>query len=143
MSQVNNILKIDIDLNVPLQMHCVSMGKIILAYMSAGKLQIYLERNNLKRFTRNTIVDVKELRNQLAIIRQEEVAYDDEEFALGVRSVASGIRDFEGNVIGAISVNAPTVRLARAGMRLMAADVKACARDISERLGYRAQQQGE
>ena len=143
MSQVNNILKIDIDLNVPLQMHCVSMGKIILAYMTEGKLQIYLERNNLKRFTRNTIVDVEELRNQLAIIRQEEVAYDDEEFALGVRSVASGIRDFEGNVIGAISVNAPSVRLTRAGMRLMAADVKACAGDISARLGYKAQPQGE
>ena len=104
MSQVNNILKIDIDLNVPMQMHCVSMGKIILAYMSEEKLQIYLEKNNLTRFTRNTITDVEELRKQLMIIKQEELAYDDEEFALGVRSVASGIRDFESNVIGAISV---------------------------------------
>jgi IclR family transcriptional regulator, KDG regulon repressor len=136
MSQVNNIFKIDIDLNVPLQMHCVSMGKIILAYMSEEKLQIYLEKNNLKRFTRNTITDVDELRNQLMTIRQDEVAYDDEEFALGVRSAASGIRDFEGNVIGAISVNAPSVRLTRSGMRSIAADVKDCARDISARLGY-------
>ena len=118
-------------------LHSTATGKILLANMSDEELERYFNNKHLKRYTPNTIMNINDMRNHLIIVRQEGVAFDDEEFSLGVRGVAAGIRDSNDKIVGSIAVVAPSVRLTRAKMRELAPDVKSCAEEISGELGFR------
>lgn len=118
-------------------LHSTATGKLLLAYMSDEELEKYFSNKRIRRFTPNTIMNINDMRNHLIIIRQEGVAFDDEEFSLGVRGVAKEIRDSEGKIVGSFAVLAPSVRLTRAGMRELVPDVKNCAMEISKELGFR------
>jgi IclR family KDG regulon transcriptional repressor len=118
-------------------LHSPSTGKILLAYMSDEELERYFSNKPLKRYTPNTIMNINDMRNHLIIVKQEGVAFDDEEFALGIRGVAAGLRDSNDKIVGSIAVVAPSVRLTRAKMRELAPDVKSCAEEISGELGFR------
>jgi len=45
-------------------------------------------------------------------VREKGYAYDDEEIQKGLRCVAAPIRDYDGGVLGAVSVSGPTSRIA-------------------------------
>jgi IclR family KDG regulon transcriptional repressor len=136
-SQRGNLLTIVPPEGTRMPLHSTATGKILLAYMSDEELEEYFKNKNLRHFTPNTIVNINDMRNHLIIVRQEEVAFDDEEFSLGVRGVAARIRDSEGKIVGSFAVLAPSVRLTRAGMRELAPDVKSYADEISRALGFR------
>ena len=136
-SRPNNVLTI-----VPLEgtgmpLHSTATGKILLADMSDEELEEYFKNKHLRHYTPNTIMNINDMRNHLIIVRQEGVAFDDEEFSPGVRGVAAGIRDSEGKIVGSFAVLAPSVRLSRAGMRELVPDVKSYADEISRELGFR------
>jgi IclR family KDG regulon transcriptional repressor len=136
-SQRGNLLTVVPPEGTRMPLHSTATGKILLAYMSDEELEEYFKNKNLRHFTPNTIVNINDMKNHLIIVRQEEVAFDDEEFSLGVRGVAAAIRDSEGKIVGSFAVLAPSVRLTRAGMRELAADVKSYADEISRELGFR------
>jgi IclR family transcriptional regulator, KDG regulon repressor len=117
-------------------LYCTSTGKIILASMSEEETYTYCNGNQLKRYTTNTITDFDVLKNQLMIVKQTGVAYDDEEYIPGVVGVASGLKDHEGRIVGAISVLGHPARLNHNALESMAPSVKACALKISKKLGY-------
>jgi IclR family transcriptional regulator, KDG regulon repressor len=136
-SQPNNVLRI-----VPLEgtgmpLHSTATGKILLAYMTDEELEEYFKNKHLRQFTPNTIININDMRNHLMIVRQEGMAFDDEEFSLGVRGVAAGIRDNEGKIVGSFAVVAPLVRLTRVGMRELVPSIKSYAEEISGELGFR------
>jgi IclR family transcriptional regulator, KDG regulon repressor len=123
--------------NLPL--HASSLGKIILASMSNEELEGYFNNSNtIKDYTPNTITDINDMRNHLFIVRKEEVAFDDEEYHIGIRGLAAGLKDGEGKLVGAIGVVAPSVRFTRARLRELVPAVKKCAFDISAELGFKA-----
>jgi DNA-binding IclR family transcriptional regulator len=70
-----------------------------------------IDARGLPPLTEHTITDEATLREELADIREEGVAFDDEERVRGLRSVAVPIRTEAGEVVGAISVAGPTSRL--------------------------------
>ena len=76
------------------------------------------------------------LRTHLIKVRQEGVAFDDEEWGLGIRSVAAGVKDGNGKVIAAIGTAVPSVRLTFSRMNELASIVKNCADEISKELGF-------
>ena len=136
-SQPNSVLKIVPAEGTGMPLHSTATGKILLAYMSDEELEEYFNNKHLRRYTPNTITNINDMKNHLMIVRQEGIALDDEEFSLGVRGVAAGLRDSEGKIVGSFGVVAPSVRLTRAGMRELAPDVKSCAVEISRELGFR------
>jgi len=135
-SHANGPLKVIPDEGITIPLHCTSAGKIILADMSEKDLDSYIESKQLKSYTPNTMVDINCLKDHLMIVRREGIAYDDEEYFLGVRGVASGLRNDEGEIAGAISVIGPSVRLTHAISRAMAMIVRSYALRISRELGY-------
>ena len=82
------------------------------------------------------ITSLAELKKHLLAVRQEGVAYDDEEQYVGVRNVAAVLKDNTGTVVGAIGVISPSVRLSRERMKEIAPDVRDCAGEISRAMGY-------
>ena len=117
-------------------LYCSSMGKIFLASMTEPELEEYFKNTNVEPYTPNTLSDINLLRRHLMVIAKEDVAYDDEELIVGVRSLAVGIKDPEGKITSCVGIMGPSVRMTRAKMVGLVPDIKLCAAEISQALGY-------
>ena len=133
--QANHTLKVIPDEGSRLSLHCTSLGKVILAYISPKDFDEIYTDQTLMRFTPNTITDFQDLKRHLIIVQREGVAFDDEENIPGVRSIAAVLKNFDDSVVGSIGVIGPSVRLTRARMRELITPVRKCAAEISRALG--------
>jgi len=118
-------------------LHCSSAGKILLASFSDSELEKYFSNQEIKKYTPNTITDLNELKKHLAVVRQENIAFDDEELYTGVRSLASGIKDNQGVTFSCIAIIGPNVRLTRSKMKEMSEVVSQYTSEISREIGYK------
>ncbi|MCX7911827.1 MAG: IclR family transcriptional regulator [Dehalococcoidales bacterium] len=123
-----------------LSLHATSLGKAILAELPEHELNFYLG-GKLERYTPNTITDINDLKRHLILVRQEGVAFDEEEYYYGVRSVATTLKNGKGEIVGAIAILGPTVRLSRARLYECVPIIKNSALEISAELGYSRQNQ--
>ncbi|WP_123537015.1 IclR family transcriptional regulator [Halosimplex salinum] len=92
-------------------LYCTAAGKAFLAELPEDRIDRYLAETPLESYTDATVTDPELLREELATIRAEGVAFDDEERYEGVRCVASAVDSPGGELLGAISVSGPTERL--------------------------------
>lgn len=114
-------------------LHLTSVGKLFLAHDDPARVRAYALRTGLTGHTRNSITDLGRLERELAAVRANGVARDDEELELGVRCMAAGIFDDQGKLVAGLSVSAPADRLEEGWLDR----VKATAAQISQALGYR------
>lgn len=116
--------------------HATGTGKILLAALDPAELARRLEGRRLERVTERTIRNRAALLTELARVRAQGFALDNEECSLGMRCVAAPIREHRGVVVAALSVVAPCQRLTPAGLPATIAMVQGAAREISTRLGF-------
>jgi DNA-binding IclR family transcriptional regulator len=105
--------------------------------MSSDQLNEYLSGNALKKYTQYSITNSNTLKKELQAIKKNNIAYDIEEHVIGLSSVAAGIRDNKGKIVGVAAVIGPIARLQPKKLRDIAPLVKKCADDISFDLGWR------
>lgn len=84
-------------------MHCTGLGKAMLSRMEENELQAFLKRP-LKKYTENTIVNVLQLKKELALTRKRGWAIDNMEHEFGVKCVALPIMQ-KTILYGAMSVS--------------------------------------
>ncbi|UTF52666.1 IclR family transcriptional regulator [Natronosalvus rutilus] len=94
-------------------LHCTALGKAILTQLPRERVEEIIEEHGLPAHTENTVSTREELFDELETIRQENVAYDDEEVLSGLRCVAAPIVYKNGDIQGAISISGPTSRFKR------------------------------
>lgn len=94
---------------VPL--NTISAGKAILAFTSRDRVSEILTDVGLPGRTKNTITDETELQAELEQVREDGFARNDGESTLGLRAIGVPILSPDDEVIGAISVSAPSRRL--------------------------------
>ncbi len=116
--------------------HATGTGKILLAALEPAELARRLEGRRLERITERTIRSRAALMAELARVRAQDFALDNEECSQGMRCVAAPIRDHRGMVVAALSVVAPCHRLTPAGLPATIAMVQRAAGEISTRLGF-------
>lgn len=116
--------------------HSTALGKAMLAFWPASRLDGLIKRAPLAARTPNTIVDADALRSELRRVRDRGYAVDNEENEPGARCVGSPIFDRAGRVVAAVSVSGPASRLKPASIPAVAASVMSASRQISARLGY-------
>ena len=116
-------------------MHASSLGKAMLAALTDDAVAQKLHRVGMPRLTERTIVDPDALLADLALIRKRGWSIDDEEQAEGMRCVGSAIYNEHGEVIGAVSVSGPTVRVTEERLGELGPMVKRAAAEITERVG--------
>jgi IclR family acetate operon transcriptional repressor len=122
-------------------LHATSIGKAILAFLPAEEREDVLRSLALPRHTERTLTSLPALWSALEEIRRTGVCVTIEELVPGASGIAAPVLDRDGRVAGACSIGGPTGRV-RPRLRALAAEVKAAARAISERLGYPAPQGG-
>lgn len=122
-----------------LPLHCTAMGKILLAFKPNERIENIIKITGLKPYTDHTIIDISQLMNEIDTIRHEGVAFDDEEYTIGVRSIAVPITGKEGKFIAAISLVGPSARISKPKTIQLASKVKYYALEISRSLGYKGE----
>ncbi|WP_158059601.1 IclR family transcriptional regulator [Halorussus halophilus] len=91
-------------------LHATAAGKVALAHMDEDRVVEILDEYGLEAVTKNTITDRSELLSELETIREEGIAFDDEEAAVGLRAIAAPVHGFD-DLIGAISISGPVSRV--------------------------------
>ena len=87
-----------------------AIGKSILAYLPESRVRDIVDRHGLPEKTKYTITDEEELFEELAEIREQGYAVQDQEYQTGVFAVGVPIR-VQDETIGAVSVTGPASRL--------------------------------
>jgi IclR family transcriptional regulator, KDG regulon repressor len=116
--------------------HCTSSGKVLLAYLPAGKRAALLAGRQLAALTPDTITDPARLSDELARVRARGWAEAVNEREIGVASIAAPVLNSRGEVVAAISIGAPLVRLGAAQRRRYARPVTEAGDAVSRRLGW-------
>jgi IclR family acetate operon transcriptional repressor len=115
----------------PVPLHASGLGKVLLAYGAAS-----LPSSELERCTEKTITGEAALLAELAAVRARGYAVTDEELEAGLIAFASPVFRYDGAVVAAISVSAPT---SRATEEAVASAVRRCGEEaagLSAALGY-------
>jgi DNA-binding IclR family transcriptional regulator len=118
--------------------HCTALGKIVLAALRPDQLERFLQRVELKPSTEKSITEVSVLKREIEEIRQSGIAFDDGEFNIEVRCVAVPVRDFTGQIIGALGISGPVWRLSIQALQSRARILQAAADRLSADFGARA-----
>ncbi|HEU4438807.1 MAG TPA: IclR family transcriptional regulator, partial [Methylomirabilota bacterium] len=117
-------------------LHATSSGKVILAFLPVSRRDRILRALTLRRYTDRTVTSLGALRAALDEARHAGVCVNLDELAVGAAGIAAPIFDRDGLVAGACAIGGPTDRV-RPRIKMLAAEVKAAARDISNLLGHR------
>ena len=116
--------------------HCTALGKIMLAALAPDQLERFLECAELKSLTPKSITSAEFLRREIVEVRRVGIAFDDGEFDEELRCVALPVRDFSGEVTGAIGISGPVWRLSIEALQKRARMVRAAADRLSSEFGY-------
>lgn len=119
--------------------YCVATGKALLCHLPEEELQPILA--DLKAYSKNTIVDPQELRQELAMSRERGYTINRGEWRESVWGIATAIRGPSSEVVAAIGVSGPEYHLNQEGRcEALAEMVMRAAREISYNIGYRGAQ---
>lgn len=116
--------------------YCTSMGKAQLIDLTRKELFDLLGEGPYPKMAPNTILYLKDMELELEKIRQHGYAVNDEELAIGLRSVSAPIRGSRGKMMAAINISVPGSRISRQELEeQLAPKVVETARLISSSLG--------
>lgn len=112
MIKSHNPLKYDLPIGSRGVAHATGLGKAILAFSSDETVKACWQASTPQlQKTANTITSFDRLSSELADIRRQGYAVDEEEWVEGIRCIAVPILDFAASPVYAISVSGPTIRM--------------------------------
>jgi IclR family acetate operon transcriptional repressor len=112
--------------------HTTAVGKVLVAYGAAE-----LPAGRLRRVAPATIVDRAALAAELERVREEAFAVAADELESGLTAIAAPVHGPTGDVIAALSISGPTLRLAPMRVAELRPVLIKEARALSARLGHR------
>ena len=114
---VNRVMAVDLHIGSRLPAYCTSMGRILLAYLPTEQLEQYLSRVVLTPHTPRTINSIDRLRLILRNIRRNGYALCDQEFEVGLRSLAVPVFTSSGRCVATINLSGNAPRLSALEMQ--------------------------
>jgi DNA-binding IclR family transcriptional regulator len=115
--------------------HATSTGKAILAHLPPTELELILQEPR-PPLTPHTLTDRALLLGDLAATRARGYAIANEEMEIGLVAVAAPLFNYDGEVVGAISLAGPRVRLTSDRLPIVGDQLRGAARRISAQLGH-------
>ena len=114
-----------------------SMGKVLLAALSEDELAKRIGPSSFNGpWGPNAVRTFAALKKQLARVRSDGVAIQDEELASGLRSISAPVRGADGRVVAAVNIAVPAQDVSvNALVRDLKAPLVAACAHISRRLG--------
>ena len=117
--------------------HCTALGKVFLAGLAESEvLMLYQNQEKLEQATPRTKTSPRELLAELAVVRKEGIAYDNEEYMTGLRCMAAPIRDFSTRIIAAVSLSMFKHKMTVARRDFFKQALVRASAELSEKLGF-------
>ncbi|ENQ5770605.1 DNA-binding transcriptional regulator KdgR [Vibrio fluvialis] len=138
------IHKIDSGYNLRMQsrigrrnpLYSTAIGKVLLAERDEQFVRDTLEGVEFIKHTDRTLENVEQLLEELALVRTQHYAEDNEEQEPGLRCIAAPVYDRFGHVIAGLSMSLPTIRFDEQRMGYYVDLLQTAGRNISLQLGY-------
>jgi DNA-binding IclR family transcriptional regulator len=106
----DRLLTSQASIGMRLPAHCTALGKCLLAHLPEERVRLRLDDEPYERRTDRTLTTWKQLAAELAAIREVGVAISEEEYEVGLVSIAVPVRWIDGPGTGAINVSLPAGR---------------------------------
>lgn len=103
-ASVSRIMTIDLHIGSRLPASTTSMGRVLLSGLANEPLNDYLARLTQLRYTSHTLVSSSTLRDELARVRLQGYAINDQELEIGLRSLAVPLSAPDGRIVAALNV---------------------------------------
>jgi len=116
--------------------HVTGLGKALLAALPPEEFDRRMAGVELETYTDTSIADLDTLRTELADVRRTGFAIDNAESTPEVRCVAAPIQDTSGEIVAAISISVPSIRMTDDRLGECTILVKDAAAALSRRLGF-------
>jgi DNA-binding IclR family transcriptional regulator len=133
----NHSLQAFTRLGARVPLYSTGMGKVFLSFVDPEKLDAFFKSVKMERYTEKTITDKKSLLKELARIREQGFAIDDEEKERGVRCVAAPVFDRKGIIVAAVSISGAVQWISQEKIEPLSRRIILCASEISAELGRR------
>jgi IclR family pca regulon transcriptional regulator len=118
--------------------HCTAAGKLLLACLPEWAQRELVGELQLERRGPHTIKSKSALRTELAQIREDGLAVDDQEFAEGLYGIAAPLRSDTGETVAAVGMTAHSKVIVLGDLiDALGPHLISTADRISARLGYR------
>ncbi|MEH6579020.1 MAG: IclR family transcriptional regulator [Amphritea sp.] len=124
-------LRVQLQINDRVPLHCTASGKLFLSEMSSVQRSRLLSKIPLESRTPNTLTSPEALKPELSKIRKQGVGIDNEEFFQGMIAVSVPIRDKEGRMYAALAMHAPTARLSLEQALESVSDIRKAADELA------------
>jgi IclR family pca regulon transcriptional regulator len=110
-SNVSRVMSDDLHIGSRLPAYCTSMGRVLLTYLPAEQIEQYLARVVLTPHTARTVSSVEKLRLALRNVRRHGYALVDQEYEIGLRSLAVPVYSPTGRVVATINLSGSAPRI--------------------------------
>lgn len=101
----HKIMSINLGIGSRLPAYCTSMGRVLLAGLTAEALQQVLAARPLQRFTARTLTDPRAVGEAVARVREQGWCLVDQELEEGLVSIAAPIVDRSRRTIAALNIS--------------------------------------
>jgi len=116
-----------------LDVNCTGVGKALAAFLPDDRFEEVITAKRFARHNDNTIVTIDGLKRELAKVRRQGYALDDEEDEIGVRCVGVPVFDAHERAVAAISLAGTTDQIPLDRVRTLARALTQTASKISLR----------
>jgi IclR family transcriptional regulator, pca regulon regulatory protein len=108
---VQRVMAVDLQIGSRLPAYCTSMGRVLLAHLPAEQLEQYMARVVLTPHTSRTVNSTEKLGLILRSVRRNGYALVDQEYEVGLRSLAVPVHSPSGRVVATINLSGSAPRL--------------------------------
>jgi IclR family pca regulon transcriptional regulator len=116
-TSVSRVMAVDLHIGSRLPAYCTSMGRVLLAWLPNDQLELYLSHVNLIPHTTRTVNSIDRLRLILRNIRRSGYALCDQEYEVGLRSLAVPVYSPTGRVVATINLSGNAQRMSAIDMQ--------------------------
>lgn len=133
----NNNIRMHSRIGARSPLYSTSAGKAMMAYWPEPKVREVWEASEIIQRTPNTVVVYDELLKVLEKVREAGYALDEEENEFGIRCIGAPVFNYRNDVIGAVSISGPTIRVTCEVIDAFKEHLLKYTRLISNEMGYR------
>ncbi|WP_263408671.1 IclR family transcriptional regulator domain-containing protein [Terriglobus tenax] len=110
-SQVSRVMAVDLHIGSRLPAFCTSMGRVLLAWLPTEQLEQFLARTTYYPYTNRTITTPDRLRLAIRNVRRNGFAICDQEYEIGLRSIAVPVFAPSGKVVATLNLSSHAPRM--------------------------------
>ncbi len=133
----DRVLTSRVSVGMRLPAHCTALGKCLLAQLPSDVARVRLGEEPYPRRTDRTLTAWRRLGSELATIREAGVAISEEEYEVGLVSIAVPLRWIDGPGTAAINVSLPAGRATSEFRQQLTDALLVAARAIDREMGAR------